>query len=79
MDIDFEREDLEDMKRVVNSENFIHFLLNHTTSFRAAAVILQTLSDKVMELEEHTVKSIQQVVMLGPKQKILVQEVKVPF
>lgn len=38
-----EKEDLEDAKRVIHSDAFSKFLLSETTSFIAAAWILQTL------------------------------------
>lgn len=40
-----EREDLEDAKRVIHSDAFAKFILSKTTSFIAAAWILQTLMD----------------------------------
>ena len=40
---DLEKEDLEDVKRVIHSDKFAQFLLSNTTSFIAAAWILQTL------------------------------------
>ena len=48
MEIDF---DLDDVKRVVNSDKFAQFLLSNTTDFGAAAFILQTLCDKIEEIE----------------------------
>lgn len=42
---------LEDVKRVINSDEFAQFLLNNTTDFGAACFILQTLHDKVKEIE----------------------------
>ena len=39
------KEDLEDAKRVIHSDAFAKFLLSNTTSFIAAAWILQTLMD----------------------------------
>lgn len=39
------KEDLEDAKRVIHSDAFSKFLLSNTTSFIAAAWILQTLID----------------------------------
>ena len=38
-----EKEDLEDAKRVIHSDAFSKFLLSKTTSFIAAAWMLQTL------------------------------------
>lgn len=40
-----EKEDLDDVTRVIHSDNFAKFLLLNTTSFIAAAWILQTLFD----------------------------------
>ena len=39
------KENLEDAKRVIHSDAFAKFLLSNTTSFIAAAWILQTLMD----------------------------------
>ena len=39
------KDDLEDDKRVIHSDAFAKFLLSNTTSFIAAAWILQTLMD----------------------------------
>ena len=41
--VSLEKEDLEDVKRVIHSDKFAQFLLSNTTSFIAAAWILQTL------------------------------------
>lgn len=43
--------DLEDVDRLVNSEDFTHFLLSHTTDFSTAAFILDTLFKKIAELK----------------------------
>ena len=40
-----EKEDLEDAKRVIHSDALSKFLLSNTTSFIAAAWMLQTLMD----------------------------------
>ena len=40
-----EKEDLEDVKRVIHSDKFTQFLLSNTTSFIAAAWMLQVLMD----------------------------------
>ena len=40
-----EKEDLDDAKRVIHSDAFAKFLMTNTTSFIAAAWILQTLMD----------------------------------
>lgn len=45
-------QDLNDIKRVINSSDFTQFLLNKTTSFVAAAWILQTLLDEAKKLEQ---------------------------
>ncbi len=50
--LDFNKSDLNDMERVVKSDDFVQFLLNHTTSFSAAAMILNTLFNKIDELGE---------------------------
>lgn len=44
------KEDANDVKRVINSDKFAQFLLNNTTSFVAAAWILETLQSKLVEL-----------------------------
>ena len=43
---------LEKIKEFVESDKFIQFLLNNTTDFSIAAFVLQTLLDKIGELEE---------------------------
>lgn len=40
-----EKEDLDDASRVIHSDKFAQFLMSDTTSFIAAAWILQTLMD----------------------------------
>ena len=40
-----EKEDLDDASRVIHSDKFAQFLMSNTTSFIAAAWILQTLMD----------------------------------
>ena len=43
--------DLENIREFVESENFSEFLVNNTTDFGTAAFILQTLLEKIDELE----------------------------
>lgn len=43
--------DLEEIKRVVKSNDFADFLLSHTVNFSSAAFILDTLFKKIDELE----------------------------
>ena len=44
--------DLDNTKEFVKSNKFTEFLLNNTTDFGTAAFILQTLLDKISELEK---------------------------
>lgn len=44
--------DLEDVREFVEGQKFLQFLLNNTTDFTTAGFILQTLLDKLEELEE---------------------------
>lgn len=44
--------DLNDIKKFVNSDKFTHFLINNTTDFGTAAFVLQTLIEKIDELEK---------------------------
>lgn len=46
--MDFEMDvDLKEVKEVIEHPDFAQYLLSHTTSFGAAAFILQTLLDAV--------------------------------
>ena len=42
---------LEDVKKFIESQKFTQFLLSNTTEFSTAAFILQTLLDKIEELD----------------------------
>lgn len=42
---------IKDVKKFVESQKFIQFLSNNITDFSTAAFILQTLLDKVKELD----------------------------
>lgn len=44
--------DLDNVKKFVKSDKFTEFLLNNTTNFGTAAFVLQTLLDKISELEK---------------------------
>ena len=44
--------DLEEVKRLIKSDDFAQFLLSHTSDFGAAAFILQTVHDKIVEIEK---------------------------
>lgn len=44
--------DLDNAKEFVKSDKFAEFLLNNTTDFGTAAFVLQTLFDKIGELEK---------------------------
>lgn len=43
---------VKDVRRIIASDKFVQFLLGETTQFAAAAWILQTLSEKIDEVEE---------------------------
>lgn len=43
---------LDNIKEFVNSEKFANFLVNNTTDFGTAAFILQTLFEKIDEIEK---------------------------
>lgn len=42
---------LEDVREFIESQKFTQFLLSNTTEFSTAAFILQTLLDKIEELD----------------------------
>ena len=44
--------DIIDVKQFVKSDKFSQFLLNNTTDFTTAAFILQTLFEKIEEVEK---------------------------
>lgn len=44
--------DLDNIKEFVYSDKFSRFLVNSVTDFSTAAFILQTLTDKIAELEK---------------------------
>lgn len=44
--------DLKEVKRVIESEDLACFLLSHTSDFGAAAFILQTVHDRLIEIEK---------------------------
>ena len=44
--------DLNDIKEFVSSNKFANFLINNTTDFGIAAFVLQTLIEKIDELEK---------------------------
>ena len=44
--------DIKDAERVVTSDEFTQLLLNKTTSFAAAAFILQTLLDAIKDAKK---------------------------
>lgn len=47
MEVNLNAQDLKDAERVIKSDKFAKFLMSNTTSFGAAAFILQTLLDAV--------------------------------
>lgn len=42
---------INDVKQFVNSPKFSKFLINNTTKFETACFVLQTLLDKIEEIE----------------------------
>ena len=44
--------DLNDIKEFVSSDKFANFLINNTTNFGTAIFVLQTLIEKIDELEK---------------------------
>lgn len=46
---------LNDVKNFIESDKFIQFMLNNTTDFATAAFVLQTLLEKVDELEKEEI------------------------
>lgn len=48
----FNKHDLAELKEFINSDKFAQFLLRNVTSFSVCALILQTLLEKVEELEQ---------------------------
>ena len=49
MELDLDIHDIKDAERVVTSDDFTQLLLSKTTSFAAAAFILQTVLDAIKE------------------------------
>lgn len=49
MELDIHIHDIKDAERVVTSDDFAQLLLSKTTSFAAAAFILQTILDAIKE------------------------------
>ena len=52
MKIAVNMEDIKDAERVVNNEAFAQFLLSKTTSFCAAAFIMQAVCDAIKQAKE---------------------------
>lgn len=52
MIFEMDKTTVEDVRRVITSDKFVQFLLSETTQFAAAAWILQTLNEKIDEIEE---------------------------
>ena len=44
--------DLKEIEEFVTSDNFIQFIINNTTQFGTAAFILQTLTEKLDEINQ---------------------------
>lgn len=43
---------LEEVERIISSDELAQFLLRHTTDFGTALFILQTVQDKLAEIKE---------------------------
>lgn len=52
MQVQIDREVLNEVEATVTNDEFIQYLLSHTVNFGSCALIVQTLLDKVAELKE---------------------------
>ena len=50
MQIQIDREVLNEVEKTVTNDEFIQYLLSHTVNFGSCALIVQTILDKVTEL-----------------------------
>lgn len=44
--------DLSEVKGIVHSDDFVNFLLNHSTGIGTAAFIISTIDDKLEEIKK---------------------------
>jgi hypothetical protein len=52
MQVLIDREVLDEVESTVTNDEFVQYLLSHTVNFGSAALIVQTILDKVAELKE---------------------------
>lgn len=52
MQVSIDREVLDEVESTVTNDEFVQYLLSHTVNFGSAALIIQTMLDKVAELRE---------------------------
>lgn len=52
MQVQIDREVLNEVEATVTNDEFIQYLLSHTVNFGSCALIVQTILDKVAELRE---------------------------
>ena len=52
MQVIIDREVLDEVEATVTNDEFVQYLLSHTVNFGSAALIVQTILDKVAELKE---------------------------
>ena len=52
MQVSIDREVLDEVEATVTNDEFVQYLLSHTVNFGSAALIIQTMLDKVAELRE---------------------------
>ena len=52
MQVSIDREVLDEVETTVTNDEFVQYLLSHTVNFGSAALIIQTILDKVAELRE---------------------------
>ena len=52
MQVLIDREVLNEVEATVTNDEFVQYLLSHTVNFGSAALIIQTMLDKVTELKE---------------------------
>lgn len=50
--------DVEEVRKLVESDEFINFLLSHTENLATAAFIMQSVFDKIKELTEEGFKEV---------------------
>lgn len=52
MEINFNKQDLEGLEKLIHSDAFAEFLLNNTYSFSVCVCVMQTLLDKCEEIKQ---------------------------